>query len=302
MKIGVNIPNYGPGATPESLRRWAEVARQLGYPLVMLSDHVAGTPDVEDVYPSPFYDPFATLAWLAGVTPGLELGTTVIVVPYRHPLLTARLADNLHRISGGRFILGAGVGWARQEYEALGLPFARRGEITDEYLSVIVDYWKHEVVTHQGEFASFQDARTAPSGTQRSHPRLWIGGSSHAALRRAVRFGGAWHPLGMTMPWLTEVGLPRIRQWAERQEAPVPALAPRIKLRITEPGLDEFARPAGTGTLEQIRRDIEQLAALGAEYVVLDTYTQGPEQTLHPERDWELLELVGRHVLGLVDA
>ena len=114
MKIGVNLLNFGPGVSPESLARWATVAEALGYHLVMISDHVAITADVETRYPAPFYDPFATLAWLAGLTRKIELGTTVIIVPYRHPLVTAKMGAMVDRFSGGRFIFGVGVGWAQQ--------------------------------------------------------------------------------------------------------------------------------------------------------------------------------------------
>src|SRR3954464_2884066 len=99
----------------------------------MVSDHVATPRAGAGQYPAPFYEPFTTLSWLAGVTERVRLGTTVLIVPYRHPLLVARMAANLPRLSGGRLVLGVGVGWARQEFAALGVPFERRGRLTDEY-------------------------------------------------------------------------------------------------------------------------------------------------------------------------
>ena len=127
MRIGVNLLNFGPGASPEALAGWTQLAETLGYHLVMISDHIAMTPDVVARYPAPFYDPFVTLGWLAGLTRRVELGTTVVILPYRHPLHTARLTANVDRLSGGRFIFGVGVGWARQEFETLGIPFEGRG-------------------------------------------------------------------------------------------------------------------------------------------------------------------------------
>src|ERR1035441_10751092 len=132
MRVGVNVPNFGPGTNPDSLARWAEVVEGLGFDLLMVSDHLAVTSDVAEQYPAPFYEPFTTLAWLAGITTRITLGTTVLIVPYRHPLLIARMAANLHQLSGGRLILGVGTGWARQEFEALGVPFQRRGELRSE--------------------------------------------------------------------------------------------------------------------------------------------------------------------------
>src|SRR5579859_1525470 len=130
MKFGLNVINFGPGATPGALKtsvQWAEAA---GFQLAMLSDHVAITPDVARAYPAPFYEPFTALAWLAGLTSRIELGTTVIILPYRHVLLTARMTANLDQLSGGQLIVGVGAGWARAEFEALGVPFQHRGRAT----------------------------------------------------------------------------------------------------------------------------------------------------------------------------
>ena len=172
MKIGVNILNFGPGTNPASLGRWARLAEGLGYHLVMISDHVAVTSDVHSQYPAPFYDPFITLAWLAGVTKKVELGTTVTILPYRHPLLTARMAANIDQLSGGRFILGVGVGWAKQEFEALGIPFERRGAIANEYLAAIKKCWTSDVASHAGRHVSFHDVYTAPRPARSPHPPI----------------------------------------------------------------------------------------------------------------------------------
>jgi len=191
MKVGVNLINYGPGATPQSLARWARLAEVLGYHSVMVSDHVATTPDVQAEYPAPIYDPFVTLAWLAGSTSRLELGTTVTVLPYRHPLQVASMAENIDRLSGGRFILGVGVGWAKQEFAALGVPFEKCGAITDDYLAAIRALWAGDVASYKGRFVAFEDVRTSPDSVRSSPPSIWVGGSSEAALRR----GPLWRRL-----------------------------------------------------------------------------------------------------------
>jgi alkanesulfonate monooxygenase SsuD/methylene tetrahydromethanopterin reductase-like flavin-dependent oxidoreductase (luciferase family) len=141
MKVGVNILNFGPGANPAGLRRWAQTAEALGYHGVFVSDHVAVTPTVAQRYPEPYFDTFATLAWLAGQTDRVDLGTTVCVLPYRHPVLTARLAANVDQLSGGRFILGAGIGTPVDEFAALGQPHARRGALANECLRAILALW-----------------------------------------------------------------------------------------------------------------------------------------------------------------
>ena len=162
MRFGVNIINFGAGTDPEALAGWARYAEDGGFGFAMISDHVAVTRDVAEYYPAPFYDPFTTLAWLAGRTERIELGTTVAIVPYRHPLHTARVAANIDRFSGGRLILGVGVSWPRSEYAALGLPFERRGAIADEYLEVITRAWEQETLSFHGEHVSFDEVSTGP--------------------------------------------------------------------------------------------------------------------------------------------
>src|SRR5881397_424226 len=245
MRIGVNLLNFGPGVSPDSLARWAQLAETLGYHFVMISDHVAMTPDVVARYPAPYYDPFVTLGWLARVTQRVELGTTVVILPYRHPLHTARLTANVDQLSGGRFIFGVGVGWAKQEFATLGVPFERRGAMSNDYLAAIKAAWTSDPASYTGPFVSFRDVHTGPRPVQSPHPPIWVGGSSEAALRRAVRYGDAWHPIRFRMDWLESTGLPGLQRIAESEGAAVPALCPRVNLRFTHLPMEEAKRFAG---------------------------------------------------------
>lgn len=272
----MNVPNFGPGTDPEVLRRWAQTVEGLGFDLLMVSDHIAVTPDVAEQYPAPFYEPFTTLAWLAGITTRVRLGTTVLIVPYRHPLLVARMAANLNQLSAGRLVLGVGVGWARQEFDALGVPFGRRGKLTDEHLRAVRAAW-----------ADDQDYRGG-------RVPIWVGGNSDAGLRRAVRLGDAWHPLRVTLPWLREA-LDRMKAVADEEQRPAPALAPRIALRLTGSPISDRGRLAGEGTAEQVLADLEQLRLLGADTVVLDPFDGDPRETCHPHTAWQALATVAAH-------
>jgi probable F420-dependent oxidoreductase len=300
MKFGLNILNFGPGATPESLLRWARFAEERGYHLVMISDHIAVTPDVvQATFPAPFYDPFLALAWIAGQVTQVELGTTVTILPYRHPLQTARLAANLDHLSEGRFILGTGVGWAKQEFKALGVPFEQRGRLANEYLEVIRICWTQEVASYEGQFISFEDVHTRPLPARSGGLPIWVGGSSEAALQRAVRFGDAWHPYRFSLEWLKEEALPRLDQIAETEGKAPPSFCPRLRIHLTEAPLPERERPLGHGNLEQLHTDLAALSNLGAKTILLDTYSGRPEQTLHPEQDWAMLALLAEEVLDL---
>ncbi|WP_327717141.1 LLM class flavin-dependent oxidoreductase [Streptomyces sp. NBC_00490] len=276
MQIGVNVPNFGPGTNPDNLARWAKTVEGLGFDLLMVSDHVAITPDVARQYPAPFYEPVTTLAWLAGITTRVKLGTTVLIAPYRHPLLVARMAANLQQLSGGRLILGVGVGWAKEEFEALGVPFERRGALTDELLRTLRTAWENDADYGCGQIP------------------IWVGGNSDAAIRRAVRLGTPWHPLRFTMPWFEEA-LERLKGISAELGRPVPDLAPRIYLRITEKPIDHPDRRAGEGTLEQILQDIERLRLAGAQTLLLDPYHGDPDETLRPEVAWQALATVAAH-------
>jgi alkanesulfonate monooxygenase SsuD/methylene tetrahydromethanopterin reductase-like flavin-dependent oxidoreductase (luciferase family) len=261
MHLGVNVPNYGPGTDPGVLREWGRVVEGLGFDLLVVSDHVVVTPDVAVRYPEPFFEPFTTLSWLAGITTRVRLGTTVVVLPYRHPLLVARMARNLDELSGGRLVLGVGAGGARQEFQALGVPFAARGRLTDEYLATLLEAW---------------GAQPIP---------LWVGGNSAAAIRRAIAFDAAWHPLRVTLSFLREAAA----------ASGAPRLAPRIALRMTASPDGDAGRLAGTGSLEQILDDLGELRRLGADTVVLDPYHGDPEETRRPDEAWRALTAVATH-------
>jgi alkanesulfonate monooxygenase SsuD/methylene tetrahydromethanopterin reductase-like flavin-dependent oxidoreductase (luciferase family) len=266
----VNVPNFGPGTGPGVLRSWAQTVEGLGFDLLMVSDHIAVTPDVAEQYPAPFYEPFTTLAWLAGITSRVRLGTTVLIVPYRHPLLIARMAANLNQLSGGRLVLGVGVGWARQEFDALGVPFRQRGSLTDDYLRAVRAAWDNDEDYRSGRIP------------------IWVGGNSDAGLRRAVRLGEAWHPLRFTLTWLREA-LDRMRAHADEQQRPTPDLAPRIALRLTQSPITDPTRLVGEGTIGQVADDLEQLRLLGADTVVLDPFNGDPHETYHPQAAWQML-------------
>ena len=299
MKVGVNLINFGPGANADSFRRTVEISETLGYHLVMTSDHIAVTSDVADRYPAPFYEPLSTLGWLAGIT-NMEIGSTVIIVPYRSPLETAKACANIDQLSGGRFIFGVGVGWAEGEFDVLGVPFNRRGAMTDEYLEAIKVLWTEDVASFEGKYVSFKDINTAPRPVQNPHPPIWVGGPSAAAMRRAVRHG-AWHPIRITVDHLKNTDFPLLKRIADEEGEPVPDLCPRIRMRITDSPMSEIERLAGEGTIDQIRGDLEQLQALGCTYVLLDSFYGDVDATRNHETTWRMLTTIAEQALDLAN-
>ena len=272
--LSVNVPNFGPEADAESLLGWARFAEDNGFATVVVSDHVVPTREITELYPDPFFDPFTLLAWLSGQTQRVALGISVLIVPYRHPLLTARMSAAVHHLSGGRFVLGAGAGWSATEFAAVGQDFAARGATTDRYLRLITQAWMQDEVSYHDDALQF-DAATGPRPEPHRPIPLWIGGSGSAARRRAVDLGASWHPPNPEPGWLRHVGLPDLAERARAAGRPVPAFVPRIKAQVHDEPITG-ARPLGAGTIKQIVADIRLLADLGAAEIVLDPNPDKP--------------------------
>jgi len=291
--LGVNVPNFGPEADQEALLGWARFAERGGFSTMVVSDHVAPTPEVTALYPPPFHDPFILLAWLAGQTTTLRLGTSVTVLPYRHPLLTARMSAMLHGLSHGRFVLGVGSGWAPTEFAALGLDPATRGRTTDAFLDVVVRAWTHETVDADHDGLHFRDVATGPAPPGGTVP-LWVGGSGSAAIRRAARHATAWHPINPKLAWLRDTGLPALAAAAAEAGRPVPRLVPRIKARL-QPEPAPGDRPLGVGTLDQVVSDLLALADCGATEIILDTNPDEPGPRDYATEQRHLTEIRDAH-------
>ena len=194
MRVGIHLPQYGRAAWPESMRRAARHAEELGFADVWVSDHIVHP--ASQSYPSPYlFDPLLTLTWAAAATERIGLGTSVLVVPQYHPLWLANATSSLDALSGGRLTLAVGVGWSEAEFDALDQDFATRGRRTDEILEVLEACWATDPTSHDGEFFRFDDIRVQPKPA--SPIDVWIGGGSEAAYRRAARFGSGFQLIGL---------------------------------------------------------------------------------------------------------
>ena len=265
----------------------------------MTSDHIAITPDVQSRYPAPFYEPLSLLGWLAGVTTKIEIGTTVIIVPYRNPLELAKATANVDQLSDGRFILGVGIGWAQEEFHVLNAAYKSRGAVTNEYLAAVKLLWTQDVASYNGKFISFDDVHTAPRPIQPPHPPIWVGGPSDAAMSRAVRYGDAWHPIRIQIDWLKNTGIPRQKEISDEEAKSVPELCPRIRLRLTDSPVTGSDRVVGEGDIDQVHRDLAELENLGCSYVILDTYADDLEAIKNNEISWRMLTTLAEKVLDL---
>ncbi len=206
VKFGYDVPVTGPMADPESIARIARGGEELGLEHAYLSDHVVVprliaspypyTPDGAAPFGNSFLELLTAVSYVAGVTSRVRLVTSVMVVPYRAAVHTAKALATIDVLSGGRLTLGVGVGWMREEFEALGAPpFAERGRVTDEYLAAFRELWTAPSPEFSGDHVSFSNIAFEPKPVQRPHPPIWVGGESPPALRRAATTGDGWYPI-----------------------------------------------------------------------------------------------------------
>jgi alkanesulfonate monooxygenase SsuD/methylene tetrahydromethanopterin reductase-like flavin-dependent oxidoreductase (luciferase family) len=181
VHFGVILPNYGHGSTPGGIRRVAELAEQLGFDSVWTTEHVIVGPEAVEPY-GRVYAPLATLAWIAGWTERIRLGTSIMLAPLHHPAHLAKETATLQELSGGRLhALGVGMGWHRDEFEYMGVPFEGRGRRGDDAIRMLKALWN-------GDHVGTSEPQPSPV------PEIWVGGSSERAIRRALELGDAWHP------------------------------------------------------------------------------------------------------------
>jgi probable F420-dependent oxidoreductase len=282
MHVGVWLPNCRHLATPEIIRHTAVRAEQLCYDSVWVSDHVVVPNANVDRIGEAIYDPLVTLAVVAGATSRVRLGTTVLIVPYRNAVVTAKMVSTLDVLSGGRVVLGIGAGWMAEESAMLGVPFAERGPMTDEYLAAMRALWTSPAPSFAGKYTQFSGLHFEPKPLQKPHPPIWVGGHGRASLRRAAEIGAAWHPINRSPEELRAGRAELARLCQARGRAVPPTVALRNDLGVLRPG-----RPAGTsirggsvlvGEPAALIERIDELAGCGVEHLVIEFLaSDGPD-------------------------
>ncbi len=287
LTFGCSLPSRGALASPQALRSLAQRAEDLGFDSAWVSDHIILPRQVESFYPyspdgtpafspdQPYYDPLSTLNFLAGCTHRLRLGTHVLIIPYRNPVLTAKMIATLDTLSEGRVTLGVGVGWMEEEFQALGLDtFAERGAVTNEYLRLFKELWTQENPEFDGQYVQTSGAGFRPKPVQQPHPPLWIGGHTGPALRRAAELGDGWMPIGLRPPASLEpeelaVKIAQLRRLTARAGRPEDAVTPCFSADIVFDRTPGPSRRLMQGLPEQIAADLRQYQDLGVQHFIL---------------------------------
>ncbi|MDP7588316.1 MAG: LLM class F420-dependent oxidoreductase [SAR202 cluster bacterium] len=291
MKFGFMLPSRGPLAGPKSLSVIAQRGEEFGYSFIMFPDHIVMPRNVSSQYPysqsgvfpgtdnSETMEQLTTLAFLAGQTNSIRLVTSVMVVPHRSPVVTAKVLSTLDVLSQGRVTVGVGTGWLEEEFQTLETqPFAERGAVTDEYIQVFKELWTSDNPQFDGKFCRFSNIDFLPKPVQKPHPPIWVGGEGRRAIRRAARFGDGWQPLGNNNRFPTATadelaeGLRRLDTELERAGRPAGSLEVTSRMLGYDlkknGGASSSGQIAFAGSADQIASEVHRFQDLGVDNLV----------------------------------
>jgi probable F420-dependent oxidoreductase len=286
VQLGVCLPNPTIQEEHDHFLPAARAADRLGFDSLFVNDHVLRLWDIR------FLDPLTAVAVAAGATERIRLGTSVLVVPYRHPVILAHAVASIDVLSGGRFVLGIGAGWADEEFALLGVPRAERGARTDESLEIMRSLWQDGPASFSGRHFAFAEALLGVSPRTPGGPPIWVGGYSPAALRRALRFGQAWHGTNASPDEVARVrqGLDEVAEESGRDPA---TLGLTTTSMLVPPDL-EGTPPEGAillgGSADEIVENLGRLGKAGVSTSLL--WPRVP-----PEHAVEALEWIAAEVL-----
>ena len=304
MRFGFYLPTRGRTAEPHAIEAMVAHGEALGFSSVVVADHLVFPVTIHSRYPytvsgafpgqGDALDQLSLMAFVAGKSRRLRLISSVMILPHRNPVVTAKMLATIDVLSGGRVTVGVGVGWLREEFQALGAPdFDRRGAVSDEYLRIFKTLWTQDPASFRGEFYSFEALRCLPHPTQKPHPPIWVGGHSKVALRRVARLGDGWHPVGATpavplRPPEMRASLDELRRLADAERRDFATLTISFKAPLYDPGqgVDGGAdRRPFTGSTQAIADDIGIYAGLGVSELIFDfraeTLTESLDRMAH---------------------
>ena len=313
MRYGFYLPTRGPTATRDGILALAREGERLGLHSAMIADHIVFPVESQSAYPYTLdgrhpgggdaLETFSILGVVSGATEKLRLVTSVLVLPYRNPVLTAKMVASLDVLSGGRITLGVGVGWLKEEFEALRSPeFDRRGAVTDEWIAIFKQLWGCSPASFNGRFYKYADIRAEPFPLQKPHPPIWVGGHSKAALRRTARHGDGWHPVGAIAasplpPEEMRAHLRALKQLTEAEGRDFSALTISYKAPLYDAGVPDRdgSRRSFSGTPDEIADDIRSFAAIGVHELIFDFRGSAIGESI------ERLQRFATEVMPLVD-
>ena len=288
MKFGFYLPTRGDTATTDGLVSMVQNAERLNFNSVMIADHIVFPTQIDSPYPytvdggfpgqGDAFEQLTLMSFMAAKTESLRLVSSVMILPHRNPIITAKMLATIDVLSKGRVTVGVGVGWMREEFEALDAPdFDKRGASSNEFLKIFKKAWTEDPVSFDGEFYSFNELRCMPQPVQNPHPPIWIGGHSKPARRRVAKYGDGWHPVGSIAaaplpPERLRDNFDDIKQMAEAEGRDPEAITVCYKAPVYDAGMSVNGadRKPFTGSFEQIADDARSFEAVGVSELVFD--------------------------------
>jgi probable F420-dependent oxidoreductase len=264
MRYGFCLPHHRSYATRDLILETARRGEALGYDTLWLSDHIV--PPLGQQFRQVYFEPLVLTGWVASATARVKLGYSVLVLPYRNPVVLAKQLATIDVMAEGRIIVGVGVGTLEVEYRALGVPFNRRGRLANEYLRVIRELWTNEQPRFHGETVQVENVYSLPKPHQQPGPPIIVGGESVAAIRRAVELGDGWHPSTMPLPELAD-GIQSYKEMCAAIGRPPGQISYRTRFGFQDAPHDPSAGPRQPffGTPAEIVADLETCAAAGVD-------------------------------------
>jgi probable F420-dependent oxidoreductase len=296
MQFGVTVPNNWGIEDPQQVLDFGPMAEELGYDSVWVMDHLFNTGYIrERLEGKPYYHPMSILSYLAGTTKRVILGTSVLVLPYHNPVELAKYTASLDQISGGRVILGVGVGAMEEEFDALGISMRDRASLTNECIAIMKELWTNPSPSYESKRWKFNDLLFSPKPIQKPHIPFWVGGSSSGAMRRAALRGDGWHPTGVS-PEEFSIGRREISEMATAAGRDPDSLTWSLRVEVEAHGGPSSERAAGRARLSGDDPDamVASLAAYetaGVQHVILALNT-GDVATIT-----RLMETIARDVV-----
>ncbi len=281
MKFGLCIPNFGGKISASDLVRVAVGAEASGLDSVFLTDHIIMPESQIEPY-GQLLEPFVTMSYIAARTSTLKLGTSILVLPQRNPILVAKQVASMDRLSGGRVILGLGAGWAEEEFMFLNADFKRRGKVFDESIRLIRNLWTEDKVNFSGKFFKITNAVFLPKPVQ-AHVPIWIGGTSDRAKARAAELGDGWHPNGLS-PQSLERGVEEIRKAGRNVTISLRITTDVRKKRGEHVSGTDDKRETLSGSRQEIIARLEEYDRAGLDYLVSYMFRENADEIMEDIR------------------
>lgn len=284
MDWGIHLPQLGKQVSRENLKSFAERIDTLGIHSGWVSDHVCWPAEFEPNYPytddgsfpapndMAWLDPIGTLLFVSACTENLKLGTTVLILPYRLPVVTAKQLATLDVLSNGRLILGAGIGWMKEEAEVLGMPFDNRGKRSNEQLEIFKSLFTDEEPEYQGDYYQLPKVRFEPKPFQKNIP-VWIGGDTPMAFRRVAKYGQGFQAAFQPISRISEE-IAEIKQCCENIDRDPNELTFSVRMYLDPMGIMEKEKSL-TGSREQIQAIVAQFESIGVSHILMDPVAPG---------------------------